>query len=200
MTDESKGKGAKGLLEKIAENDTYRKIALAAGAVGILLLVISGSLSSFGSQEKSNQNVSSASETVLTAEAYEAQLEEKLTGLLTHVAGAGNVRVLVTLEQTAKKVYATEGKTSGQQTNESAESGVGKQETAKSSETEYILVRDSDGAERALPVTEIQPVIRGVVVVCDGGGDPQVQKNITDAVTTALQITSVRVCVVKSKS
>jgi stage III sporulation protein AG len=199
MTDENKGNGAKDLFQKIAANDTYRKIALAAGAAGIFLIVISGSLSGFGSQDKAKTSESSAAETVLTAEAYESQVEEKLTNLLSHSAGAGNVRVLVTVEQTAKKVYATEGKSSGQQSNESAESGAERQETAKSSETEYLLVKDANGAERALPVTEMQPVIRGVVVVCDGGGDPQVQKSITDAVTTALQVTSVRVCVVKSK-
>ena len=47
-------------------------------------------------------------------------------------------------------------------------------------------------------MTEVQPVVKGVVVVCDGGDDPVVQQRVIDAVTTALDITSVRVCVVKA--
>lgn len=38
----------------------------------------------------------------------------------------------------------------------------------------------------------------GVVVVCEGGDLPQVQQRIIEAVTTALNISSKRVCVTKS--
>lgn len=60
-------------------------------------------------------------------------------------------------------------------------------------------MKGSDGSEQALAVTEIQPVVKGVVVVCDGGGNPAVQQSVTEAVTTALDISSVRVCVIKAK-
>ena len=60
-------------------------------------------------------------------------------------------------------------------------------------------MKDADGAQKALKVTEVQPIIKGVVVVCDGGDDPTVQQNVVSAVTTALDITSVRVCVIKAK-
>jgi stage III sporulation protein AG len=106
---------------------------------------------------------------------------------------------MVTLEQTTRDVYATQKKTSNQETSESGESGTGKQEKNDSDETTYLLVKDENGSEKTVQVTEIQPVVKGVVVVCDGGGTPKVQQDITDAVTTALHITSVRVCVIKAK-
>ena len=57
-------------------------------------------------------------------------------------------------------------------------------------------MEDSDGSQKALSVTEISPEIRGVVVVCGKGSDAELQQNIINAVTTALQISSTRVCVV----
>lgn len=43
--------------------------------------------------------------------------------------------------------------------------------------------------------TEIQPTVRGVMVVCSGGADEAVRRRVVEAVTTALGITSGRVCV-----
>ena len=67
-------------------------------------------------------------------------------------------------------------------------------------ETNYIIVEDADGAQKALAVTQVQPVVKGVVIVCEGGDNPSVQQRVTDAVTTALNLSSARVCVVKSQS
>ncbi|MCI1955495.1 MAG: stage III sporulation protein AG [Oscillospiraceae bacterium] len=198
MAVEQNGGGQKGLFQKLAENDTYRKIILGAGLLGIALILLSGNLKSCDSQTAPTAS-SPSSRTVLTAEEYEKQMENSLSGIISQIDGVGNARVMVTLEQTSKSVYATQEKKSGQQTDEKAESGVGKNETNNSDETTYLLVKDADGSEKALQVTEVQPVVKGVVVVCDGGGDPKVQQNITDAVTTALHITSVRVCVIKAK-
>ena len=64
-------------------------------------------------------------------------------------------------------------------------------------ETKYIKIKDENGAEKALSVTQIQPTVKGVVIVCNGGDNPVVQKKIIDAVKTALNITSKRVYVTK---
>ena len=46
---------------------------------------------------------------------------------------------------------------------------------------------------------EIEPVIRGVVVACDGGDEPLVTERVFNAVTKALNISSAKVCVTKLK-
>ena len=119
-----------------------------------------------------------------------AGLEQSLAELVTNIQGAGNAKVMVTVERSAEQVYAQEEKRSTQTTEDRGSNN--------STETNYILVKDADGSQRALAVTEVQPVVKGVVVVCDGGDDPVVQQRVIDAVTTALDITSVRVCVVKA--
>lgn len=193
--DEKEGKARKpGLIDRLAENESYRKIIIGAGLVGIALIFLSGYLTSGGKSEPQ----SASSGVTYTAEEYETRLESQLEGLLMKIRGVGSATVMVTLEQTKQAVYAKEEKTSGQTTEDKSE-GTTRNETDSSNETGYILVRDADGSERALPVTEIQPVIKGVVVVCDGGDNPTVQQSVIDAVTTALNITSVRVCVIKAK-
>lgn len=187
-----------GLFQKLAENDRYRKIIVIAGIAGILLILLSGSLKSCDTSQ-SSQPQPASSQAAVTADQYTKALETDLTGIISQISGVGNAKVLVTLDQTAKSVYATEEKQSRQQTSEKADSQNGKSEEDYSNETNYLLIKNSDGSEQALRVTEIQPMVKGVVVVCDGGDDPKVQQSVTDAVTTALHITSVRVCVIKAK-
>ena len=59
-------------------------------------------------------------------------------------------------------------------------------------------VTDSQGTEHALAVTEIEPKVKGVIVICSGGENPIVKQRIAEAVTTALNIPSKRVCITKS--
>lgn len=44
---------------------------------------------------------------------------------------------------------------------------------------------------------EIEPVIRGVVIACQGGDDPVVIERVFSAVTKALNVSSAKVCVTK---
>ena len=60
-----------------------------------------------------------------------------------------------------------------------------------------LLVEDAEGHSQALPTTTVEPKVRGVAVVCQGADDPLVATRVTEAVTTALGISSNRVCVVR---
>lgn len=186
--------GKTGLMDFLTKNGNCRKVILGAGIIGIALIF----LSSFFSGSEKTEPKATKSGNVYTAEEYEAHLEKNLTALITKIQGVGNANVMVTLEQTKQSVYAKEEKNSGQTTKDQSD-GSTRDETNQSNETNYILVKGSDGSEQALAVTEIQPVVKGVVVVCDGGGNPAVQQSVTEAVTTALDISSVRVCVIKAK-
>lgn len=190
---EGKARG-RGLLNKLAENENYRKIIIGAGLLGIALIFLSGFLKGGGTSEPN----AASSKPAYSAEEYEARLESELRGLIMKIRGVGDASVMVTLEQTEQSVYAKQEKNSGQ-TTEDKSSGTARNEKDNSNETSYIIVRDADGSEKAVAVTEIQPLVKGVVVVCDGADDPTVQQNVVDAVTTALDITSVRVCVIRAK-
>lgn len=193
--DEKEGKAHDtGLMNFLAKNENCRKMILGAGLIGIALIFLSGFLTNSGS----SQQKKASSSTAYTAQEYETHLESELSELIMKIQGVGKASVMVTLEQTKQSVYAKEEKNSGQTTKDQSDGSL-RNESDSSNETNYILVKGADGSEQALAVTEIQPVVKGVVVVCDGGGNPAVQQNIINAVTTALDISSVQVCVIKAK-
>lgn len=57
---------------------------------------------------------------------------------------------------------------------------------------ENVYLKNSD-----TKTVSIEPKVRGVVVVCDGGDDPVVVSRVMNAVTKALNIGSDKVCVTK---
>ena len=174
--------------------DKSKKIIICIGILGIALIFISELF-------KTNNAKKVTASTSVTASSstyeYVAQLENNLKELISSIKGAGNTRVMVTLENSEETVYATEEKKNKEATEDKSDGQLSKKRESDDCEKKYITVRDADGTERALSVTQIQPTVKGVVVVCDGGDIPEVQQKITDAIKTALNITSKRVYVTK---
>lgn len=185
-----------GLLQKLAENDTYRKWILAIGLIGMALIFLSGFFKNGEKAVSANAVPQPVAES--SVDGYTEQVQASLKDIVSSIDGVGSCKILVTLEKSAQYVYATEEKKSKQTTQDQAANATVKNED--SSETKYIIVKDKDGSQKALAVTEVQPTVKGVVVVCEGGNQPGVQQNIINAVTTALNISSARVCVVSGNS
>ena len=72
--------------------------------------------------------------------------------------------------------------------------GAGKTEVLLTMENsvEYVYLDDSTTKTK-----EIEPIIRGVLVVCEGGDSPVVVERITEAVTKSLDISEAKVCITK---
>ena len=61
------------------------------------------------------------------------------------------------------------------------------------------MIEDSDRNSSPYVIQEKEPELEGVVVVCDGGDDAGVKREITDAVSALFQIESHKIKVMKSK-
>ncbi len=158
------------------------KWAVILGAVGVILL-------SFSSlRPKTEQTVKTVED---TAKLYCEQTEQKLSALLQNMEGVGNCKVYVTLENGVEYVYATEEKNNADLAQD------GDKTTEKNDTQTSVILVDGDTGETGLLLTEIQPQIKGVVVVCDGGDTEGVVQRVTAVVTTALNISTRRVCVTK---
>ncbi|MBQ4100044.1 MAG: stage III sporulation protein AG, partial [Oscillospiraceae bacterium] len=103
------------------------------------------------------------------------------------------------LESGYEYVFAREEKINTDKTQDTYDDVHQKLQTKDSSETKYILIEDGD-SEKALITTEIEPKIKGVVIICEGGDKTLVKQRITDAITTAFGISTTRVCVTKINS
>lgn len=191
MNGENNGSN-KNILTELCLNDKYKKVIIIAGIIGIALIFFSGFIKS----EKKDQEVNQKAEST-SIDDYVKQLEANLTNMVSCIKGAGDCKVMVTIENGAQTIYATEGKKNTEDTEDSSNGELRRRQKSDDSETKYITVKGPNGEEEALAITEVQPTVKGVVVVCSGGDDPEVQQRIINAVTTALNITTKRVCVTK---
>ncbi len=152
-------------------------IILIIGLTGIILLTLS-ELFPEKEEEKTEVNTS---EVVSTSE-YEENLEKRLTSLIASIEGAGNVKVMLTLDCGDESIYASENK-----------------QNETSSEKEYVLIKN-DGEETGLLLKTAQPEVRGVAVVCEGADSAKVREEITGIVTAVLRLSTNRVNIAKMKS
>jgi len=171
-----------------------KKYLFAAAAFGFVLVLLSSFISS--SEKKSEVNDNSCFSVISE---YCSQQEQRLEKILASIDGVGTVHVMMTLENGIEYRYAADEKQSGDSvlTYADGSGSPSKVQESEISEQNYILI-GSSGDKKPLVVTEISPRVKGVVVVCDGGSNPVIIHRITDAVTTALGINSLQVCVAKA--
>lgn len=149
-------------------------LAVWVGAAAMLLLWLSALL-----PQTSSPAAASASTKELTAQQYKAQLEEQLESLISQMNGAGRTTVMVTLETGEETIYATDTQAGELQ----------QQET-------HVLLQDGT----ALAETTCLPQLRGVAVLCEGGGDVRVAARITQLLRSLLDLPANRICVEQRKS
>ena len=110
-------------------------------------------------------------------------LEEKLSGVLSRVEGAGQVTVALTLKSGMERVLASDRATVTDQ-------------GGRSSWTTETVVLDGDSGEETVQLTQNYPTFQGAVVVCQGADDPGVRLLLTQAVSalTGLGADRITVC------
>lgn len=164
-----------------------RTLVFLLGITGILLIGLSSWLPERGREADSG---------VLEADAgaYAAGLEERLTAILQEIDGVGKARVMVTLENGYRKVYARSEKTNNDLLEDVRAGDEKKTQEKQVTEQTYVLV-DGAGGKVPLVTAQLEPEVKGVVVVCEGGGDPLVAGKVVDTVRVALNISSARVSV-----
>ncbi len=129
---------------------------------------------SFRPKKNTDKEVDNSTENYGTTVEYIGFLENKLSNVLSKVSGVGNVDVIITLENGFSYEYATDTETKTIVS--------GGTETTITTET-VILV-----SNKPVIIKEINPTIKGVVVVADGAKDVNVRLNILTAVETVLEI------------
>ena len=168
-------------------------LILALGLMGMLLLLFAQSGDTPEAPPGQEANLSAE----LASGHYAEQVEARLTSLIEEIDGVGRAKVMVMLENTGEAVYAREEKRSldSSGTPQAPEGGT----LRESSEDRYVLIDNGYGQKEALVETQLEPKVRGVIIVCEGAGDMYVQQRLINVVTTALGISSSRVCVEKIK-
>lgn len=173
--------------EKIKKSLSGTNYVVILGFVGVLLL-------SLGEIFPENKTTNT---TKYSVEDYKNETEQQLEAILSSIDGAGDVKVMLTLESGEEKIYVHQEKTSADGQSTTKENN--RQNSYRNSYENEIVMIEENNQKQALVEKVIQPVVKGVVVVCSGAEDVSVVSDITNAVCVALNITSNRVCVIKMK-
>ena len=140
-------------------------LLLVSGLAGMLLLCMSEWLPA----GQSTQNAAQSSQQSQTAAEYEQQLETRLAALIRAMDGAGETVVMVTLDCGEETTYAADTRT--EKTSEDTRSSAASQRT-------HLLA----GAQPVVQSVQA-PQVRGVAVLCQGGGNAGTQRRITELVS-----------------
>lgn len=181
----------KKLLE-LLKKDKVRNAVLLMGVLGILLIYLS---TLFTPSSKKDTASTATGDTAISVREYEAKLEEKLRKIVVAITGDETPTVMVSMESDATQVYAKDEKNKEDGTKNYQDGTVTGEQNNHDSEASYIILKDTDGNQHALKITEIQPKIKGVVVVSKKAEDILVQEKIINAMKTALGISSAKVYV-----
>lgn len=159
------------IIKTVAEKIPKEKRSIVAIVCGMLLMLII----LFSDLTPENKTVSEGdSETT----DYVKVIEEKLSDIVASIDGAGKTKVMVTLDSSEENIYAAD---------------------INDSKSEYVVIKTSS-EEGGLLLKIIQPKIRGVAIVCDGGDSYRVKNDIINAVCSVLDISSYRVSISKMKN
>ena len=114
-------------------------------------------------------------------EEYRNGLETRMEALCGCVEGVGSVKVEVMLAGGFEYVYATDKKV-----------------TSSGESTSFVVVGSGDG-ESLIYLSEKPPAILGIGVVCAGGGDPAVKREITALLSATFGVGSNKIYVTEHK-
>ena len=170
--DNKKNGGIK-LFEKL-KNIKHIEVIILVIFIAVLLLIYSSTFS--------NNKDNEITTTALTTEEYANYLENKLVNVLSHINGAGQVSVMVTLSCGVEYVYATNTE---EVVTESVVSGT---TTTKTTTIEEIIMVSVAGKSSPLILKENLPKVSGVIIVSSGARDLSVRLELQKAVEALLDI------------
>lgn len=165
---ETEGFSIRLFAEKCKGKQGRARLAAAVGLLAMLLILLSELFpqpSAAGSTQKAKSAQSSTE--------YQAQLEERLERLISHMSGAGKTTVMVTLGTGEEMIYALDTQSGDMQ-----------------SQQTHVLLEDGSA------LTE---TVCGVAVLCEGGGDVRIAARITELVSALLDLPSNHICVEQRK-
>ena len=150
------GKLGKKLIQNI---NKYKYVFLILG-LGLLLMLLPGKTEPTVKENKEEvQQMTSVDEVC-----------EQLSEILSNISGAGQTKVMLTVQQGEKTIYQTDA-------------DVSEKEAANDSRIQTVTITDADRNQTGLIQQVNPPTYMGAIVLCQGADTPSVRLAIVDAVS-----------------
>ena len=150
-------------------------------------------------KEESKEKASVENSTVAeqSEEAYRQCVKENLEALLSKISGAGQVSVMITWQTTSEKVIKEDSQYEKSSVKQEGENGQRTDSEEIRNQQNSIYITDSEGNQIPYVVKELTPVVSGVAVVAEGGGDAKVAAEIVNTVEALFQLPANKIAVSK---
>ena len=156
------------------KSDKKAMFIIFIGLLGMILIMLSGGSDSENKTESDNIN----QQIILS----ERELAYNVEKFIENIDGAGKSKVILTFESFEETVYAID---KNESFNQNGNSDV---------ENKYVII-DNDKGEGGLQLKILSPKIRGVAVLCKGGDNPVVKKQIITAISALFDISTNKISV-----
>ena len=125
-----------------------------------------------------------------------SELEKRLEGVISQMAGIGKVKVMITLQSSEELIVEKDEPMARSNTNETDSAGGSRLITQMDSAPSTVFRTVGNDSEPYV-VKTLSPKVEGVVVVAQGAGNGTVDKNITEMVQALFGVEAHKVKVVK---
>ena len=129
---------------------------------------------------------------------YEAphKLLKTLEDILEKIDGAGDVKVMITYQDSGTQVVEKDKNTSENSLEESDSTG-GVRSTKEQQLQESTVYEEADAGNTPFVSKELLPKVEGILIVASGGDNQKVKQNISEAVLALFQVEAHRIKIVK---
>ena len=165
-------------------------------AAGIVLIALSAGDMSTRKKDTLKEVENTTDTESDTKNEYTKKLERQFESVLANVSGVGRVKVMITLDTSSEKVTLSDPVYKNESVNETEADGSVKSQTNSESSPQTVF-SEKDDVKDPYVVKEIEPVIKGVLVVCEGGDNDSVKKEITSAAEVLFGLESHKIKVMK---
>ncbi len=155
------------------EHSTKGLLLILLAMVGIGLLIFGG----IRKEDRAEQPNNTATDTEEALRIYQAELETRIREICSSTAGVSDVRVIVTLAGGFEAVYATE---------------------LIDGDERYVILGNGSNAE-ALLLSHAAPQIIGIGVICRGGGNATVRRELISLLSAAFDLPTNRIYITEAK-
>ena len=182
-------------MQKIKEKKLKRSDWLILVLAGIMILIIALPTDTKEKKqaEEAKENISKENNTM---EASKDEIERKLEDILEKIDGAGDVKVMITYQDSGTQVVEKDKNTSENSLEESDSTG-GVRSTKEQQLQESTVYEDADAGNTPFVSKELLPKVEGILIVASGGDNQKVKQNISEAVLALFQVEAHRIKIVK---
>jgi len=128
---------------------------------------------------------------------YERKQELRLKEVLQQVDGVGKAEVMITLQASAELVIEKDTSSDRQRIEEEDAQGGSRLTTEDIQSEETIYQESENGARNPYVVKQMEPKVEGVIVIAQGGDNPQVKQNILEAVQALFSVEAHKIKIMK---